>query len=88
MPISNNTTNNITGQESHSQTNPDSIRISIAEEEVTTPRPNLFFINEDDYVIQVEPPIRKRRISMKKSVSFSENLCEVRYFTTILPLVS
>ena len=79
MSISN---NNITGQESHSQSIPDSISIFI-EEEITTPRPNLFFV--DDYVIQMNSKSVKKR----KTVSFAENLCEVRYFTTLIsPIAS
>jgi len=82
MSISNNNINNITGQESHSQSIPDSINILI-EEEITTPRPNLFFT--DDCVVQVNIVLVKKR----KSVSFAENLCEIRYFTTaISPIIS
>ena len=77
-------TNNITGQESHSQSISDSISILI-EEEISTPRPNLFFADDYDYVIQLNiVPVKKR-----KSVSFAENLCEIRYFTTaISPIIS
>lgn len=84
MSISNNDINNITGQESHSQSIPDSISIFI-EEKITTPRPNLFFVDDNDCVIQVNiVPVKKR-----KSVSFAKNLCEIRYFTTaISPIIS
>jgi hypothetical protein len=77
-------TNNITGQESHSQSISDSISILI-EEEISTPRPNLLFADDYDYVVQLNiVPVKKR-----KSVSFAENLCEIRYFTTaISPLIS
>jgi RNA polymerase sigma-54 factor len=57
----------------------------LIEEEISTPRPNLFFADDYDYVIQLNiVPVKKR-----KSVSFAENLCEIRYFTTaISPIIS